>query len=296
MTFWIIVAIMIAIALLFVVLPLLGRGKTLTAANRSDLNLSVYRDQLRELDSELAEGALSKEQYQSARSELESRVLEDSSASAANTAAAPIANGRGMAIAAAIVVPVFSVSLYLKLGQPGETSAVSKPPPASQQITQEQINAMVDSLAQKLKQNPDDAEGWAMLGRSYNAMRRYDEAADAYARAVALMPGNAQMLTDYADILAMKNGRSMLGEPEKVIQQALQIDPNNMKAIALMGTAHFQRKNYAAAIESWQKILSMVPPDSPVAASIKANISQAQGLSGQLMAAPPGPKQGTAQK
>ena len=295
MTFWIVVAIMIAVALLFVVLPLLGRGKANAAASRSELNLSVYRDQLRDLDAELAEGALSKEQYQSARSELESRVLEDSSASAANAVAAQAANGRGAAISAAIAVPVFSISIYLMLGKPGETSAVSKPPPASQQITQEQINAMVDSLAQKLKQNPDDAEGWIMLGRSYNAMRRYAEAADAYGRAVALQPNNPQILTDYADILAMKNGRNMLGEPEKFIQQALQIDPNNMKAIALMGTAHFQRKNYAAAIEAWQKILSMVPPDSPVAASIKANISQAQGLSGQLMATP-GPKQGAAQK
>lgn len=286
MTFWIVVAIMIAIALLFVVLPLLGRGQAKAAASRSDLNLSVYRDQLRELDSELAEGALSKEQYQSARSELETRVLEDSSGPAAN-AAAPAANGRGAAIAAAIAVPVFSISIYLMVGQPGETGTASKPPPASQQ---EQINAMVDSLAQKLKQNPDDAEGWAMLGRSYNAMRRYSEAADAYERAVALQPNNPQVLTDYADILAMKNGRNMLGEPEKYIQQALQIDPNNMKAIALMGTAHFQRKNYPAAIESWQKILNMVPPDSPIAASIKANISQAQGLSGQLMS-PATPKQ-----
>lgn len=290
MIFWLVVAILIAVALLFVVLPLLGRGKARTAANRSELNLSVYRDQLRELDAELAEGALSKEQYQSARSELESRVLEDSSGPAANTAAAPAANGRGPAIAAAIAVPVFSISIYLMVGQPGETSTASKPPPASQQITQEQINAMVDSLAQKLKQNPDDAEGWIMLGRSYNAMRRYSEAADAYAHAVELMPGNAQVLTDYADILAMKNGRNMVGEPEKYIQQALQIDPNNMKAVALMGTAHFQRKNYAAAIEAWQKILAMVPPDSPIAASIKANISQAQGLSGQLMS-PATPKQ-----
>ncbi len=295
MTFWFIVAIMIAIALLFVVLPLLGRGKIRAAASRSDLNLSVYRDQLRELDSELAEGALSKEQYQSARGELESRVLEDSSAPAGNTAAAPVANGRGVAIAAAIAVPLFSISIYLMLGQPGETSTESKPPPASQQITQEQINAMVDSLAQKLKENPDDVEGWLMLGRSYNAMRRYNEAADAYARAVALQPNNPQMLTDYADILAMKNGRSMLGEPEKYIQQALQIDPNIMKAIVLIGTAHFQRKDYAAAIEAWQKILGMVPPDSPIASSIKANISQAQGLSGQLMVAPE-PKQGATRK
>lgn len=283
--FWVVVVFMIAGAMLFIVPPLLGRGKSQGAAvARSELNLSVYRDQLRELDSEFAAGALSEEQYQSAKSELEGRVLEDSSAE--ESAVAPPVSGRKLAIAAAIAVPVLTVSLYLMLGKPAGLDPQNVPAETEQQVTQEQIVAMVEKLAQRLKEKPDDAEGWVMLARSYLALRRFNEAADAYAHATALMPNNAQLLADYADILAVNNGRNMLGEPEKIIQQALQADPNNVKALALMGTAAYQHKDYRAAIEWWRKLLHLVPADSQIAVSINANISQAEGLSGQPLAPP----------
>jgi cytochrome c-type biogenesis protein CcmH len=285
MTFWILIALMIAGALLFIVPPLLGRkNEQVSATARSELNITVYRDQLRELDAELAAGALSKEEYQSARSELEGRVLEDSATEEA-VVAPPVSN-RKLAIAAAVAVPVLTVSLYLMLGKPAGLDPQSVPVEPEQQVTQEQIVAMVEKLAQKLKDKPDDEQGWVMLARSYLALRRFNEAADAYAHAVELMPNNAQLLADYADILAVNNGRNMLGEPEKIIRQALQADPNNAKALALMGTAAYQHKDYKAAIEWWQKLLLNVPPDSQMAASIKANISQAEGLSGQPMSAP----------
>lgn len=285
-TFWAIAGLMIAGAMLFILPPLLGRGRGWVSASRSELNLSVYRDQLRELDAELAAGTLSKEQYQNSRSELEGRVLEDSATTEAAVAAP--SSGRWFAIVAVIAVPVLTVSLYLMLGKPGEWDSQRKTAGAGQpqEVTQEQIVAMVESLAKKLKEKPDDAEGWAMLGRSYLTLRRYGDAGAAYARATALMPGNAQLLADYADVLAMNNGRSMLGEPEKIIQQALQADPNNIKALALAGTAAFQRKDYRSAIEWWQELLKRVPADSPIARSVNANISQAQGLSGQSLSPP----------
>ena len=282
MTFWIVAGLMIAAAMLFIVLPLLGRDKGQVSASRSELNLSVYRDQLRELDADLAVGSLNKEQYQSARSELEGRVLEDSDTADEIVVAAP-SDGRRWIIAAMIAIPILTISLYLMLGKPGgldtqhRTAGVDQP----QAVTQEQINAMVANLAKKLEAKPDDAEGWAMLGRSYATMRRYGDASAAYARAAALLPSNAQLLADYADVLAMNNGRSMQGEPENIIKQALKADPNNIKALALAGTAAFQRQDYRHAIEWWQKLLKLVPADSPMALSINASVSQAQGLSGQ---------------
>lgn len=283
--FLIVVVLMIAGALLFIVPPLLGRKKEqISTTARSELNVTVYRDQLRELDAELAAGALSKEEYQSARSELEGRVLEDSATE--EMAATPPVSNRKLAIAAAIAVPVLTVSLYLMLGKPAGLDPQNVPAETEQQVTQEQIVAMVEKLAQRLKEKPDDAEGWMMLARSYLALRRFNEAADAYSRAAALMPNNAQLLADYADILAVNNGRNMLGEPEKIIRQALQADPNNVKALALMGTASFQHKDYRAAIEWWRKLLQLVPADSQIAASINANISQAEGLSGQPIVQP----------
>lgn len=275
--FWIMIGLLIGVALMFVVPPLLGRSGGRTSASRSEVNLSIYRDQLRELDTDLASGTLSKEQYQSARSELEARVLDDSRADEA--ASPPGARMRHWAIAAVIAVPLLTVALYLVLGKPKELDSQHKADEIqSKKVTQEQINAMVESLAQKLKSKPDDVEGWAMLGRSYVQLRRYGEASTAYARAVALLPNDPQLLADYADVVAMNNGRNMQGEPEKIIQQALKADPNNVKALALAGTAAFQRQEYRGAIEVWQKLLKLVPADSPIVQQINANISQAQGL------------------
>lgn len=284
MTFWIIAGFLIAGAMLFIVPPLLGRGRSQTSATRSEINLSIYRDQLHELDADLAAGTLSKEQYQDARSELEGRVLDDSGT--AEVVHRPSSGGRNWAIAAVIAVPILTISLYFALGKPGEFGSQRKTSGANQspEVTQEQINAMVEGLAQKLKTKPDDVEGWAMLGRSYVQLRRYGDASTAYARAVELLPNNAQLLADYADVLAMNNGRSMQGEPEKIIQQALAADPNNIKALALAGTAAFQRKEYRKAIEEWQKLLKLVPADSQIARQIDANISQVQGLAGQPLA------------
>ncbi len=279
--FWIIAGLMIAVALLFIVPPLLARARRQGSATRSELNLSIYRDQLRELDADLAAGTLSTEQYRSARNELEGRVLDDSEA--AVKAAPPPSSGRIWAIAAVIAVPIFTISLYSILGKPWELTAqheANQP----QEVTQEQINAMVEGLAKKLKDNPNDAEGWAMLGRSYVNLRRYADASTAYARLTTLVPNDAQLLADYADVLAMKNSRSMKGEPEKLIVQALTIDPDNVKALALAGTAAFQRKSYNSAIEKWQKLLTLVPADSQIAGQISANISQTQGLIGLPLA------------
>lgn len=287
--FWIIAGLMIAVALLFIVPPLLARARRLGSAMRSELNLSIYRDQLRELEADLAAGTLSTEQYRSARNELEGRVLDDSEA--AVKATPPPSSGRIWAIAAVIAVPIFTISLYSILGKPWEMNShleANQP----QEVTQEQINAMVEGLAKKLKDNPNDAEGWAMLGRSYVNLRRYADASTAYARLTALVPNDAQLLADYADVLAMKNSRSMKGEPEKLVVQALTIDPDNVKALALAGTAAFQRKSYNSAIEKWQKLLTLVPVDSQIAGQISANISQTQGLIGLPLAVKkaPGPE------
>jgi cytochrome c-type biogenesis protein CcmH len=281
--FLIIAGLLTIVALLFVLVPLFGGKKSQKSTKRSEANLSIYRDQLRELDADMVAGTLSEAQYQNARNELEKRVLQDSSTVDEGAADAP-SSGRWLVISAVVAVPVLTTVMYLMLGKPEVLDPQQKPSDVqSQVITQAKIEEMVKGLEQKLEKKPDDADGWAMLGRSYSFLRRFEDASAAYARAAALAPNNAQLLADYADVLAMTKGRSMQGEPEKIINQALQADSNNIKALALAGTAAFQRHDYSTAIEMWQKILKLVPADSPVARSVSASISQAQGLSGQTL-------------
>ncbi|MGC2458770.1 MAG: c-type cytochrome biogenesis protein CcmI [Gallionellaceae bacterium] len=277
--FWLIAGLLTAGALMFLAIPLLRANKKHASTKRSEINLDVYRDQMRELEADLAANTLSEAQYQKARNELEKRVLENTPL--AEEAVVATSSDRWVIVAAVVAVPLLAVSIYLLLGKPDGTHP-DKPAP---DITQAQIEDMVVKLAQKLKDKPDDAQGWEMLGRSYATLRRFGDSKDAYARAAALEPDNARLLIDYADILAMTNGRIVAGEPEKIVQQALQIEPDNIKALALAGTAAFQRKDYKQAIELWQRILKLVPPDSQVAQAINANVSQAQGLSGQSLTA-----------
>jgi cytochrome c-type biogenesis protein CcmH/NrfG len=145
-------------------------------------------------------------------------------------------------------------------------------------VSPAQIEAMVARLAEKLKTQPDDANGWRMLARSYETLRRFDQAVDAYRHLLQLAPNDADALVDYAVTLAMSSGQSLSGEPEKLIHRALAIDPGNVQALALAGSAAFERRDYAQAIQPWRKILAQAPADSDIARSIAASIAKAEAL------------------
>lgn len=290
--FWIAAALLLAGALLCVLPPLLSRHARQVAATPSESNLSIHRDQLRELDAERAAGTLDEKQYLSARNELEGHVIAD--AGVPDSSAATVsADGRWVAAAMTLLIPAASIALYVALGSP-----ISINPPVvvaaetaegqPHAITPEMIQTMVQRLEQKLQENPENPEGWMMLARSYTALGQYPEAAVAYANAASLEPGNAQLLADYADALAMANGRTLQGEPEDIIKKALQADPKNLKALALAGSVAFERRDYAGAISHWQKILELVPPDSQAANSVNASLQEARALSGEQPAAAQG--------
>ena len=285
--FSIVAALLVAGALLFI-LPTLLRKETVVSrhALRDEVNLSVLRDQLRELDADLATGTIDAQGYEGSRHELERRVAEDVQPSVASTGTT--LDKRWTAVVVGLAVPVVAISLYSLLGSPAglDPAQVAAPKDQAHQMTAEQTVNMVVGLAQRLKNKPDDAEGWNMLARSYNALGRFGEAVDAYSRLVNLVPANADLLADYADTLAMSQNKSLQGEPEKLIARALVVDPKNIKALALAGSAAFERRNYQDAITQWEKILVLVPPESDIAHSVVSSIGQAQNMAGEPAAAP----------
>src|SRR4051812_9838642 len=138
---------------------------------------------------------------------------------------------------------------------------------------------MVERLAARLNDNPEDVEGWKMLGRSLTVLGRFAEATNAYSKAAIRAPRDANLLADLADALAMARGQKMRGEPEELVQRALQIDAKNLKALALAGTAAYGRSDFAAATRYWQRMLALVPEDSEDARTIQGNIDEARSLS-----------------
>jgi cytochrome c-type biogenesis protein CcmH len=260
--FWVIGAALAALALVLVLRPFFF-VKREPGVSRGHANVSIYRDQLRELDADLAAGKLAAADYERARTELEARLLED-----VVEESAPRRGGtRVLTVAVALAVPLCAAALYFAVGNPG---AVDSPAV--------HLQTMVERLAAHLRENPDDTAGWKLLGRSYASLERFPEAADAYAKAAVRAPRDAQLLADFADVLAMARGQRLEGEPEKLIARALEIDPANLKALALAGTAAFARKDYAAAAAQWEKMLPLVAADSEDARSIQASVDEARSL------------------
>jgi cytochrome c-type biogenesis protein CcmH len=143
-----------------------------------------------------------------------------------------------------------------------------------------QIAEMVDKLAARLKDRPDDAEGWTMLARSYTVLARYRDALPAYRRAITLQPRDAALLADYADALGAANDGKPDAESLATIDRALAIDPTQPKALALSGTVAFDRGDYATAVTQWQKIADRLPPDSEFHQQVMANIDEARRRGG----------------
>lgn len=281
--FLIVAALLVASALLFVLPTMLRKDAVVNRhALRDEVNLAVLRDQLRELDADLAAGTIDKPGYQTARQELERRVAEDVQPGAAITVSK--LDKRWVAVIVGLAIPIVAVSLYFVVGSPAglDPAQAAAPKNEGHELSEQQIASMVAGLAERMKNKPDDAEGWRMLARSYNALGRFGDAANAYARLVELVPGNADLLADYADTLGMAMNKSLQGEPEKLITRALQADPKHVKALALSGSAAFERRNYQGAMTQWKKILAVVPPDSEIARSITGSIDEAQSLAGNL--------------
>jgi len=147
-------------------------------------------------------------------------------------------------------------------------------------MSQAQIDANVAALAKRLEANPNDADGWAMLGRSYINLEKYREASDAYAKAAALKSGDADLLVEYAFALGMANGRSLQGQPAELIKRALQIAPENPNALQLAGQAEFEAKNYRQAILYWQKVLDKSSGNAELQQAISKQIDEAKSLAG----------------
>ncbi len=278
-TFIIIALLMTVIAVLMIVLPFRRKKLDLQKISlEQDENIAILRNQLRQFELDFKEGRIGQEQLDEARLDVEKRLLQEEGAIAADQMDLKAVNQHGgkkwPTIWIASGLPICAIALYLLVGSPLALYL----PEANQgqpQLSQKDIEGMVERLAEKLQKDPNNAEGWQMLGRSYAALQKMPEALDAYKKALALNPNSAQLMVDYADLLAFQN-KSIRGEPMRLIQKALQIEPNNLKALALAGTAYFELGDFKKAEEYWTKAKNLVPADSEFARGMTENIAAAK--------------------
>ena len=272
---------MVAIALAWLLWPLMREARR-PVVERHIANASIYRDQFADLDADLRRGTISETKYAEARGELERRLL-DEGRTEGGTSTAPAGSSRATAIVVALAVPLVAGLLYWKLGAPDAFSPMATAttsPDASHQMTPEQLDGMVQQLAARLDKEPQNVEGWVILARTYYTMRKFPEAAAAYEKLTLLVPNEPDLLADYADALAMSQGRDLSGRPLELVQAALKIDPTHWKALAMAGTVAFDRKDYKGAVDYWERLRSSQPADSPIVQSIAISISEARKLGG----------------
>jgi len=148
------------------------------------------------------------------------------------------------------------------------------------QVDDQQIRQMIDTLAAKLKANPDNPQGWAMLARSYKAVGQLKEAQQAYERAGAFVNGNPDVLVDYAELLGIQAGNKLDGKPESMINEALKLNPEHPMGLMLAGVALYEHADFAGAISRWEKLVSLLAPGSEDARQVQANIDEARSKAG----------------
>jgi cytochrome c-type biogenesis protein CcmH len=253
-------------------------------------NAQVYRDQLAELEREHAQGHVNDEEFAFARDELSQRLLEDVD-QARDASLEPVADGvwhkpRVWLAALALCVPVGTVLMYSSLGQPAgmDPVALRQGVNRSDEVTPEKLTEMATALIRRLQEEPNSAEGWVMLGRVQRARARYDEADEAFRRALDLTQDD-NLAIERAEVLAQKNGGLFAGEPWTIIQRVLAADPHHLNALFLAGSASFSELNYRSALRFWERAREVVPADSPDAPELDRAIAEAS----EKLGIPPAP-------
>lgn len=273
--FWGAAALLIIASLVVLLPPLLKPAKEVTVDAQSE-KLALYRQQFAELQQDQASGVLAAQQYALAHSELEHRLLDEAGGNAVKTLT--FTADKRLAVLLLIALPVLAALIYHKIGNP---TAINQP--LSQQTNSfdqsaAEIEPVLESLREKLDQDPNDVAGWALLGRAYGKLHRFDEAIFAFEKAEKLTPSDAQLLTDYAVVLAMANDRKVEGKPEALIFRALKIDPHQPTALMLGASVAFGRHDYKTAIKLWERLLPDLAVGSEMASSVEASLAKARAL------------------
>ncbi len=305
--FWILAAGLTGLAILFIARPLLSGHTSDPSPSQSELNLQIARSRLAELDTDLAAGVLAQGQSAAARKDLERELLSDlhdaelqegrtPGSASVTSARTPDERARAdrapwLALVLILAVPTAAVLTYLELGDRAiipriEAAAVVEVAPVADHGAGPEgqslpsLDTLAQGLAERMQQNPDNLEGWMMLGRTYVALDQPAKALEAMERAFGLAPDDAGVMIGYAEALAANSGNQLAGKPAELIEAALEREPENASARWLSGMLAFQQARFAEAAATWQGILTELDPAGEDAAQMREMITEARRRGG----------------
>ncbi len=276
--FWFLAAGLLLGALSVLLWPLLRTRRGGRVPDADSAAIAVFRDQKRAADEDFASGVITGAEREAVVSDLARRVADEVGASPhAPTSGAMPRPSWPLAIALLVAIPVLAIALYIRLGDPAAAAVAQRAADGGHELSDPQIAAMIGALERRLEQHPENAEGWALLARSYYALGRFPAAAQAYTKALALAPDNPDLLADYADTLGMTQGRRLAGKPLALVERALAIDPQHGKALALAATAAMEAHDPSKALSYWRRLAALLPPGSDDAAQVATVIAELGG-------------------
>ena len=269
-TFWVFAVAMVIIALIFILRPLLFELNK-NDVDRSAQNVAITKERLNELKIELEQETITKEEYDQTKEELEQALLNDVEESTIKSNSSSNKSfARFTRYVLIFTVPVLAVVFYTYLGQPDLIEGAKKQAaaPAGHSATAKgrmgSVEEMVEKLAAKMKDKPDNAEGWFMLGRSYMSMGRYKEAVDALEKTNNLVPNNPVVMLRYADALTMLRGGRLSGKPFELIKKAVEIKPDDQTGLWLLGLGYEEKGEYKKAISYWNLLIPLLKDNKSI--------------------------------
>lgn len=265
--FVLLAGLMLLAALACVLLPLLRH-------NRGGVQARQLQRR-RALDEALAAGVISAEEHAAKRAALDAEALPAD-------AAPPRTRGAFVsALLTLLLLPAGAIGLYLWLGNAQALDPLKVAAASADGQPGPDMQAAVEGLVAKLKASPDDVEGWMLLGRSYKAMERFADARDALKNAYDRAPDNADVQVDYAEALALAGeNRRIQGQARELLEAALKNTPDHQRALWLLGIAEYQQQNYAAAVDFWERLRTLLPPQAEARASLENQIADARQRGG----------------
>ena len=304
MQVWPVLTILCSAAAVALAYPLIRRFES--ASQRAEREAAIYESQLAEVQTDAAAGNISDSDAELAKSEIQRRLA--AVQKTVETQRPVPSPWRGVAIASTAGLLILgSVNLYLVLGRP-DLNSVPSPAVASASSTASvsqaemvnttpadnaaaaaggagQVTDMVSKLAERLKSQPNDAEGWRMLGWSYFNLQNYAQSAEAYKRALALDPGNIDYKSSYAEALVQAADGSVTPEAQKLIGEVLAADPKEFRARFYRALASEQAGDQAAALDQWLALLQDAPSDAGWREDVKARIADLGKATGRDVSA-----------
>lgn len=272
---WVFAALMTLTVILWLTQPL-WRRTAAASETRAAYDLAVYRDQLAELDRDLARGLIGAGEAEAARAEIARRMLAADKAD--ETAAPERAALPWPAIAVVVAVPLAALVFYAQVGNPSlpaqpareRSGSVANLPPDQQA---QMIRGMVENLAARLAANPDDLAGWRRLTRSYRVLGELDKAREAALQAARLAPQDVEVLTEVADLHAPAGPEAELSPVLlDTLRRLLELQPDHVQALFFLGLQAVREKDPATARGLWERLLKVIPAESGAAAAIRQQL------------------------